>query len=236
MLGGGLMPLSTTLVMGTPGAGKTILGLHFIVEGAQQGEPGLIAGFHETEDDLCKTAQGIGLDLRRHIDSGLVRVLWDPPLELSADAWAWTLLSSLKEHQPRRLFIDALTDVDRLMLSPDRMTRFVTALSNEARSLGATSLIATEIDEFTSERLGVPIPAASASMDNGIILRHVEVDGQIRRLISVPKVRQSVSDPAIREVKITDGGMNVTGPFKSSSALLTGRAAPYAHGAGEDLP
>jgi circadian clock protein KaiC len=43
MLGGGLMPLSTTIVMGTPGAGKTILGLHFLMEGAARGERSLFA-------------------------------------------------------------------------------------------------------------------------------------------------------------------------------------------------
>lgn len=89
MLGGGLMPLSTTLVMGTPGAGKTILGLSFLLEGAGRGERSLFASFHETVDDLATTAKGIGLDLRSHIESGLIRVLWNPPLELSVDEWAW---------------------------------------------------------------------------------------------------------------------------------------------------
>jgi circadian clock protein KaiC len=37
MLGGGLMPFSSTLVLGTPGAGKTLLGLSFLAEGASRG-------------------------------------------------------------------------------------------------------------------------------------------------------------------------------------------------------
>jgi circadian clock protein KaiC len=227
MMGGGLMPLSTTLVMGTPGAGKTILGLHFLIEGADHGERGLIVTFHETADDLCNTARGIGLKLQSHIESGLIRVLWNPPLELSADDWAWQVLDAMKEHQPRRLFIDALTDVERIITSPERSTMFVTALVNEIRNFRATSLIAAEIDEYTNEKLAVPIPAASASMDNGILLRHVEVRGQLRRLVAVPKVRQSISDPTIREMKITDAGMVISGPFTAASGLLTGRATPH---------
>jgi circadian clock protein KaiC len=224
MLGGGLMPLSTTLVMGTPGAGKTILGLHFMIEGADRGEPGLVAGFHENVDDLCSTAEGIGLDLRRHIESGLIKLLWNPPLELSADAWAWQVLGTIKEHKPQRIFIDGLTDVQRIITAPERTTKYVTALVNELRARGATCMISAEIDEYTTEQLTVPIPAASASMDNGILLRHVEVRGQLRRLVAVPKVRQSVSDPSIREMKITDEGMIVSGPFTASTGLLTGRA------------
>jgi circadian clock protein KaiC len=52
MLGGGLIPFSSTLLMGTPGAGKTLLGLSYLLEGARRGERGLLAGFHETEAGL----------------------------------------------------------------------------------------------------------------------------------------------------------------------------------------
>ncbi len=136
MLGGGLMPYSSTLVMGTPGAGKTLLGLSFVVEGARRGERGLITGFHETAADLTKTAEGIGLDLGRHIDDGLVRVLWNPPLEVSADAWAWQLLGEIAEHRPRRVFLDAITDVQRFIGSAQRMPTYVAALVNELRAGG----------------------------------------------------------------------------------------------------
>jgi circadian clock protein KaiC len=226
MLGGGLMPLSTTVVMGTPGAGKTLLGLSFLVEGARHGERGLHVGFHETVDDLCTTAERIGLDLRTYIADGTVRVLWQPPLELCPDAWAWTVLEAVDDHLPTRVFIDALTDVHRVMPTPERIPMFVTALANELRAHGTTALISTEIDAYTDRNLTVPIPAASASMDNGILIRHVEIRGRIERLVSVLKVRQAASDPEIRGVDITDHGIVVTGSFSTTSGLLTGRAAP----------
>ena len=37
MLGGGLLPFSSTLVTGTPGSGKTVLGLSFLLEGPAAG-------------------------------------------------------------------------------------------------------------------------------------------------------------------------------------------------------
>ena len=45
MLGGGLEVTSSTLVLGPPGSGKTLLGLHFLQAGAIAGEPGLYFGF-----------------------------------------------------------------------------------------------------------------------------------------------------------------------------------------------
>ena len=226
MLGGGILPHSSTAVIGTPGAGKTILGLSFLYEGATKGERGLFVGFHETAEELVSTAEGIGRDLRPFVDNGSVRVLWTPPLELSADSWAWQVLAAVEEQRPRRIFIDALTDVQRVMVSPDRMSTFLAALVNELRARAATTVIANEIDAFTDDNLTVPIPAASATMDNGILLRHVEIDGHLRRLVSVLKVRQAASDPAIREMEITEGGIVISQPFRAVSGLLAGRAAP----------
>jgi circadian clock protein KaiC len=225
MMGGGLMPSSSTLVIGTPGAGKTILGVSFLVEGARRGERGLFVGFHETTTDLIRTATGVGLDLGDHIDTGMIRVLWRPPLELSADDWAWQVLEIIGEHRPQRIFIDAISDVQRVMTAPNRITAFVPALVNEMRARGATTLISTEIDAYTDENLSVPVPAASATMDNSILVRHVETYGQLKRLISVLKVRQAASDPTIRELEISDRGLDVTRRFTATSGLLTGRAS-----------
>ncbi len=225
MLGGGLVPFSSTLVLGTPGAGKTLLGLSFLAEGASRGERGLIAGFHETAADLARTAGGIGLGLGRHVDDGLVRVLWDPPLEVSVDAWAWRLLAAVAEYRPRRVFLDAITDVQRLIAVPQRMPGYVAALVNELRARGTTTLIAAEIDAYADEKVAVPLPAASATMDNAVLLRHVELRSELHRLVSVLKARQAPTDPAIRAFTIGGEGITVAGPFAATSGLLTGRAA-----------
>ncbi|MBW3631530.1 MAG: Circadian clock protein KaiC [Chloroflexi bacterium] len=235
MLGGGLLPLSSTLVMGTPGAGKTLLGLSFLMEGANRGERGLMAGFHETEPDLIATAAGIGLDLRRAVEAGLIRILWHPPLELSADAWAWRLLAGVSEHRPHRVFVDAITDIQRFIASPQRMPTYAAALTNELRAREATALIAAEIDAYVDDQLVVPVPAASATMDNGILLRQVELRSSLRRLVSVLKVRQLGSDPAIREFVVGDQGIAVSGPFATSSGLLTGRGTEGSP-SGDDAP
>src|SRR5215210_2338788 len=236
MLGGGLMPYSSTLLMGTPGAGKTLLGLSYLLEGARRGERGLLAGFHETEAALVSTAARNGLDLQGAIESGLIRILWDPPLELSADAWAWRLLAAVEEHRPRRVFVDALTDIQRFIASPQRMPTFTAALTNELRGLGAIALIATEIDAYVDEQLAVPIPAVSATMDNGLLVRQVEIRSTLLRLVSILKARQIGTDPAIREFVIGDQGITVSRPFSAATGLLTGRVAADDSVAGTQAP
>jgi circadian clock protein KaiC len=226
MLGGGLPAGSSTLLIGNPGAGKTLIGLQFIVAGAERGERGLIAGFHEPPPRLVATAAAIGLDLGRHLDAGLVRILWQLPIDLMPDAWAHTLLATVEEHRPARLFVDSLPDVQQHIRPADRLSDFVTALVTTLRAEGVTSLFAAELDTLVGPELRLPIPTISAAMDNGILLRHVELESRLHRLVSIIKMRQSAADPVIREYVITDQGITVGEPFSRATALLTGSAVP----------
>jgi circadian clock protein KaiC len=85
MLGGGLARDSVTLAVGTPGSGKTLLGVSFLTAGADAGERGLFFGYHETPEALIQKAEAIGLPLRRHLEAGNIQVCWKNPAELLAD-------------------------------------------------------------------------------------------------------------------------------------------------------
>ena len=226
MCGGGLLAGSSTAVMGTPGAGKTVVGLHFATAGAGQGEPVLVAAFRESAEDLAATARGLGLELEDHLRSGLVRVLWRAPLELSPDAWAWDVLRAVEEQRTRRVVIDALTDVAPLLRHRERLTTFTTALTNQLRSRGVTSLLILEIDAFVRRDLPLPVPAASAAMDNGLMLRAVEQGSRLRRLVSVLKSRQSAFDPTIREFAVREGGITVGDVFATAAGSFSADIGP----------
>jgi circadian clock protein KaiC len=226
MVGGGLPAGSSTLLLGNPGVGKTLTGLQFIVAGAERGERGLIAGFHESPQRLIAAAAAIGLDLARYIEAGLVRILWQLPVNLAPDAWAHTLLETVAAYRPARLLVDALPDVQEHIIPSERLADYVTALLTALRAAGVTSLFASELDALVGPELRLPIPHVSAALDNGILLRRVELASQLHRLISVIKMRGSASDPAIRQFTITNAGLVVGEPFSQATALLTGSAIP----------
>lgn len=225
MVAGGPQEGSATLAIGTAGAGKTLLGLHFLAEGARRGEQGLIASFNETPRALAATADGAGMGLGPHFDSGLVQSMWRPPLELAPDEWAWQLLAAIDEHQPRRLVIDAFSDLMPLFAIPERTALFPPALVNRLRARKVTTIFVLEIDAFASPSLSVPIQNLSATMDNGILMRTTELRSSLHRMISVLKQRQTAFDPTIREFTIGPHGISVGEPF-DASAMMTGTASP----------
>ena len=221
MLRGGVMAGTTTLVLGSPGAGKTTACLHFLLDGARRDEPGLIATFHESPARLVAKAAAVGLDLAPYVNQGLIRILWHAPLELLLDAWNREVLSALDQHRPKRFVIDGLTELQRLTAYPDRLPAYLAALTTILRSRSATTLLSAEATTVVGAPLDLPIPTLAATVENAILLRYVELRSQLHRLISIVKTRESDYDTSIREFQITANGLEVAPTFESAEAVLT---------------
>ncbi len=228
MLHGGVLAGSTTLFLGEPGSGKTLTGTSFLVAGAQAGERGLYFGFFESPARLIGKVDAVGLALGRHVADGMIALRWQPPLEASIDALAGALLTAVREQGVRRLFIDGLDGFARTAVEPERIDAFFTALSNELRALEVTTVVSLEQTRLFDPTVVAPITGVSASFENLLLLRTVELRAQLHRLVSIVKVRESGYDTAIREFRISAQGIDVSATFASAEAVLTEleRSAP----------
>ncbi len=66
---GGLPAGRPTLVSGGPGSGKTLLGVSFLVNGAQSySEPGVLLTFEENADELAQDVRSLGYDLNKLVE------------------------------------------------------------------------------------------------------------------------------------------------------------------------
>lgn len=224
MLQGGMLTGTATAVVGPAGSGKTLLGLHFLTAGAQAGEPGLYFGLYEPPPDLIAKADKVGLELSRWAESGQIVLRWQPVIENSLDVVVAQLLDAIETQGIQRVFIDGLQGLQTLTAYPERLNRFLTALTNELRIRQVTTLYTVEIRDLLSPTIVVPIDGLSALADNLVLLRQVELRSQLYRLLSILKVRASAYDTAIREFEITDQGIDVATTFESADAILTGIA------------
>jgi circadian clock protein KaiC len=61
---GGLPKGRTTIICGGAGCGKTMLGIEFLVRGAQEyNEPGVLMAFEETPEDIARNVASLGFDI-----------------------------------------------------------------------------------------------------------------------------------------------------------------------------
>ncbi len=62
MLRGGVRKASITMLLGSSGSGKTLLGTQFLCEGVKQGEPGVYFGFYERPEAILAKCQRVGIE------------------------------------------------------------------------------------------------------------------------------------------------------------------------------
>lgn len=223
ILGGGIARASTTLVLGASGTGKTTLGLNFIGRGTPE-EPAMHFGFYETPPRLRARAELLGIDLDGMVASGALEILWQPATENLIDAVGHRLLEAVERRGVRRLFIDGFGGFHKASTHPARFTYFTTALVNELRARGVTTVATWEVPRLFGGSVEAPMPEISSIVENLLLLRFAEVGARVHRLLAVLKVRDSAYDPQIREFRITGHGIELAPTADSAEALLAGSA------------
>jgi len=224
MLGGGLLEGDSLLIAGPSGTGKSALATQFIAEGLRRGEPGIMAIFEERPQGYTERADSIGLNLKTPQEKGKLEILYLRPLDLSVDETMQEILDAIVRVGAKRLVIDSLVGFE-MALAPgfradfrESLYRMISALTGA----GITILSTVEVeDTFTA--MTFSHYAISFLTDDIIRMRYVEIDGQLRKVMVVVKMRGGNHSKDIREYVITDKGVVIIHPPQTDySGLTTG--------------
>ena len=222
---GGIPLHSSTLLQGGSGTGKTLLGLHFLVEGARKGEPGILFTLEETPDQLRDIARGFGWDLPALEAQGLLHISYTSPVELSLDRFLHQMLQRIAVTGARRVVLDSISSAALGVSSERHFHEFVYALTKHCRVAGVTLAMTMEITELlgTAQLTGHGV---STVADNIVLLRYVEVAAHLERAISVLKVRGVAHHADLRRMTVGSDGVQVAAPFTGMHGVLTGLPMP----------
>ncbi len=218
MLHGGLPTASTTMIMGPSGIGKTTVGLHFLSQSSAD-EPGLMFGFYETPTRLRAKADRIA-PLGSLLASGVVELIWQTPTSDLLDAYGGRLLESIHRRGVKRLFIDGLTASQSGAIDPSRIGNFFSALANELRVLGVTTVYSLEVTDALGPSR-VPVEDAATLAENMILMRFVEKRTKLHRLLSIVKSRDSDFDSSIYEFTLNHAGVQINDTPDSAEEILS---------------
>lgn len=231
MFGGGILEGDSVLVAGPSGTGKSALATHFIAEGLRQGQPGIIAIFEERPEGYAARADSFGLDLKGAQKKGILEILYLRPLDLSVDETMQAILDAIQRVGAKRLVIDSLVGFE-MALAPAFRADFRESLYRMIGTLtgaGITIFSTVEVeDNFTS--LQFSHYAISFLTDDILRLRYVEIDGQLRKVMVVIKMRGGNHSKDIREYVITDEGVVIIHPrrtdYENLSTGIPSRSGP----------
>jgi len=218
MMGGGLPRGYSLLVAGPSGSGKSILASAFLAEGARVGETGVIAAFEQ------RPKQSRGMALAELIESDRVGVVDTRSLALSVDEITMLLIAEIRRLKATRVVIDSLSGFE-LALAPtfredfrESLSRLVSALTD----IGVTVLMTSELEDRYSELRFSPYGTAFLT-DAIIVHRYIEVEGRLKRVMAVVKMRASAHSNALHLFHIDDDGIKVDEMLADYEGLLGGR-------------
>lgn len=223
MLGGGVPEGDSILIAGPSGSGKSILATQFIGEGIRRGDAGMVAVFEERPQEYKGRAQSLGMNLDEPQRNNKLEVLYLRPLDLSVDETMHEILQTVERIGAKRLVIDSLAGFE-MALSPGFRTDFRESLYRMITSLtglGVTVMSTVEVGESFTE---FPLSNYQISFltDDIIRLRYVEIDGQLRRVMAVVKMRGGKHSNDIREYEIGSAGIIIGSRMRGYRGLTSG--------------
>lgn len=228
LIGGGLACASATLAMGPSGVGKTSLGLQFLAQGTPEA-PSLHFGFYESPQRLMLKAAALGIDLAAMERSGALHLCWQPTSEGLLDGLGTKLLQLVETYGIKRLLLDSLGGMTRVATNPARLSDFFSTLTGELRARGVTVLLTSETQRLLGSEVKAPMPDMSSVVDNILVMRFVEDAAELKRMMTILKVRDSVYDPSLLEVVLDAQGLGLRKARRHAEAVLTGHASSISH-------
>jgi len=214
ILGGGFPARRFYLVQGDPGAGKTTLGLQFLLEGSRRGERVLYVSLSESREELAAVADSHGWSLEgvpvfelaaRDEDLLLERqnTLFEPSEVELAEVTA-ALLEKVESVDPQRIVFDSLSEMRLLAQNALRYRRHLLALKQHFVSRGRTVLM---MDDRTSEEGDLQLQ----SLAHGVVEMEQlsPLYGPERRRLRVAKMRGISFRGGYHDFRIVKGGLRV---------------------------
>ena len=214
ILGGGLPSKRIYLVQGDPGAGKTTLGIQFLLEGRRRAEKVLYISLSESREELLAVGESHGwkldhlpiFELAARDESLLLEqqnTLFEPS-EVELAEVTQKLLAEVERIAPQRIVFDSLSEMRLLAQNALRYRRHLLSLKQDFLSRGCTVLL---MDDRTSEAGDLQLQ----SLAHGVIALEqlAPLYGGSRRRLRIVKMRGVSYRGGYHDFRIVRGGLEI---------------------------
>lgn len=220
LCGGGFFRDSVVLVSGATGTGKTLLTTEFLAGGVNNDERCLLLAFEESREQLFRNATGWGVNFEQMEAEGRLKVYCVYPETASLEDHLISIKDIVEEFKPNRVAVDSLSALERVGTIRS-FREFVIGMTSFIKHQEIIGLFTATTPTLTGGA-SVTETHISTLTDSIILLRYVEMNGEMRRGITVLKMRGSMHDKDIREFTIDGGGLHIGKPFRNVVGILSG--------------
>ena len=223
MMDGGIPPGESVMLTGPTGSGKSILATQFVSAGIERGECAVIAVFEEHAEMYVERAKLLGFPLDRMIADGQLDILYLRPIDLSVDEALHAIRERVQRLGATRVVIDSMSGFE-VALAPTFRLDFRESFYRLLRALttlGITVMSTVEVVESNDYLRFAPFNVSFLS-DVILAMRYVELRGELRRVLSVIKMRSSAHSKELRLYEVTPHGVKLGESLPGYRGIITG--------------
>jgi circadian clock protein KaiC len=220
LVGGGLDAGTSNLLMGPAGSGKSTVASLFVNESARRGEKAIFFAFDETVHTLLWRAEQMRLEFSEHIASGILEVRQIDPAEIAPGELAMQIVDCVEKQGVRMIVLDSLNGYVNAMPQEDFLNLHLHELLSYLNQRGVVTLMVLAQTGLVGV-MGSPVDVSYLA-DTVILTRYFEARGSVRKAISVIKKRSGAHETAIRELQLSERGIQIGSPLQEFEGVLTG--------------
>jgi circadian clock protein KaiC len=223
MMGGGIPAGDSLVLAGPTGTGKTTFAIQFVIAGLQLGESAVIAIFEEHPDAYLERARSNGVDLHAAVRSGQLRIIYLRPLDLSVDETLDEIRTAVENIGATRVVIDSISGFE-MALAPTFREDFRESLYRLIGALTRLGVTIFSTVEVVSGAPGMQLTGYQVSFLTDEILsqRYVEIEGELRKVLTVVKMRGSNHSREFRAYELTATGVVLREWLRDFDGILSG--------------
>jgi circadian clock protein KaiC len=220
MLGrGGFFRGSSVLISGLAGTGKSTFGAAFINAACNRGERCLLFAFEESQDQIVRNMDSVGIHLKKHIDAGLLRFEAARPSLFGFEMHLARMNRDIEDFAPKVVVVDPISAFRGPSLE---IHATLVRLADICKTQGITAVFTSL--STSGELMDESERSVSSLMDTWISLKDHEANGERNRLLYLLKSRGMNHSKQLREYHLTDNGIELVDPYIGTEGVLTGTA------------
>ena len=209
---------SSVLMSGSAGTGKTIFSAHFVDAACARGERTIFFSFEESPAQIIRNVRSVGIDLARHVESGLLRFESARPSLFGLEMHLVLMMREIDRFKPNHVVVDP---VSAFSGSTSEVQSTLLRLVDLLKVRGVTALFTNLL---VGQSLDKTETSLSSLMDTWIGLHDIEANGERNRGLYLLKSRGMSHSNQIREYLLTNNGVELVDPYIGAEGVLTGSA------------
>lgn len=204
LIEGGVPQKTVTLISGSCGTGKSIMGGQFLIQGAKENKPGVYVTLENNEKEMLKNFAMFDWDFEKYLDDGIAIIR---PKFHSPDALTQGIQDIVKETKAQRIVIDSLSILGLYFKDQAMVRQGLMFFNSHLKELESTVMAITDIDEGSTKVSTHGVEEFIS--DNVIKLYYDREENVFYRGISIRKMISTDHSHKIHPLKIDVHGMTV---------------------------